>query len=243
MQLTKIAQLTGRIRLETGLHIGAGDAEMHIGGTDNPIVRHPVTRRPYIPGSSLKGKMRSLLEWKSGAVQPEPLGYKDLKNYAQGSAEIRSQIEAILKLFGLSGGEKEVTDAIAREIGPTRLAFWDCPMCDDWAKPLEAMNQPLSEVKSENRIDRIRGVAEHPRNTERVPAGAEFEFRLSIRVLDGEDLLDTVKTGLRLIELDGLGGSCSRGYGKVKFIDLELDGVAFELPADPFTSPIAPTTT
>ncbi len=230
MQLTKIATLTGTLKLETGLHIGAGDAEMHIGGTDNPVVRHPITRRPYIPGSSLKGKMRSLLEWKTGAVKPEPLEFKDYERLGR-----RADIGAILKLFGVSGGEK-LEGKEAEEIGPSRLAFWDCPLRDEWAKPLEEANQPLTEVKSENRIDRIRGVAEHPRNTERVPAGAEFEFRLSIKMLDGDDLLDTLKTGLRLIELDSLGGSGSRGYGKVKFVDLKLDGTPIELPADPFAS-------
>ncbi|MCX8086396.1 MAG: type III-A CRISPR-associated RAMP protein Csm3 [Rhodocyclaceae bacterium] len=230
MQLMKIAQLSGRIRLLTGLHIGAGDAEMHIGGTDNPVLRHPYTRRPYIPGSSLKGKMRSLLEWKTGAVKPEPLGFADYAAHGK-----RADIAAILKLFGVSGGDK-LSEAEAQEIGPSRLAFWDCELLDEWARPLEEANQPLTEVKSENRIDRIRGVAEHPRNTERVPAGAEFEFRLSIKQLDGDDLLDTVKIGLRLIEFDGLGGSISRGYGKVKFVDLTCDGEPFPLPADPFAA-------
>jgi CRISPR-associated protein Csm3 len=78
-------------------------------------------------------------------------------------------------------------------------------------------------------------VAEHPRNTERVPAGASFDFRLSLKVLDGDqDLLPMVLAGLRLIELDSLGGSGSRGYGKVRFDDLKLDGGPIALPADPF---------
>jgi CRISPR-associated protein Csm3 len=72
-------------------------------------------------------------------------------------------------------------------------------------------------------IDRIRGVAEHPRNTERVPAQARFDFNLTIRIHDDEDLLPTVWRGLKLLELTGLGGSCSRGYGKIKFTRLELE--------------------
>ncbi|MCG3168241.1 MAG: type III-A CRISPR-associated RAMP protein Csm3 [Rhodocyclaceae bacterium] len=232
MQLTRIRSLTARLTLETGLHIGAGDTEMHIGGTDNAVVKHPITNRPYIPGSSLKGKMRSLLEWKSGAVKPEPLGYKDYTG-AQGPA--REQIDAIVRLFGVSGGD-QLDEQQANEIGPTRLAFWDCDLAADWVKGVESSNQMLTEVKSENRIDRIRGVAEHPRNTERVPAGAEFDFRLSLKVLDGEDLLATVLAGLRLIELDSLGGSGSRGYGKVKFNDLRIDGETVSLPQDPFAA-------
>jgi CRISPR-associated protein Csm3 len=83
---------------------------------------------------------------------------------------------------------------------------------------------PLTETKMENMIDRIRGVAEHPRNTERVPAGARFEFALTIRVHDDEDLLSDVYRGIRLVEYTGLGGSGSRGYGKLRFTDLKLDG-------------------
>ena len=83
----------------------------------------------------------------------------------------------------------------------------------------------LTEVKSENRINRISGVAEHPRQTERVPAGARFDFRLSVKRLagDGDDLLATVLQGLKLLELDSLGGSGSRGYGKVRFVHLQID--------------------
>jgi CRISPR type III-A-associated RAMP protein Csm3 len=54
--------ITGGIRLVTGLHIGGAAAGLDIGGVDNPIIRHPVTREPYIPGSSLRGKIRALLE-------------------------------------------------------------------------------------------------------------------------------------------------------------------------------------
>jgi CRISPR-associated protein Csm3 len=85
-------------------------------------------------------------------------------------------------------------------------------------------NLLLTETKMENMIDRIRGVAEHPRNTERVPASAIFDFQLTLKVHDGEDLLDTVLAGLRLLELGGLGGSGSRGYGKLRFRKLALDG-------------------
>ena len=85
-------------------------------------------------------------------------------------------------------------------------------------------NLLLTETKMENSIDRIRGVAEHPRNTERVPASATFDFALTVRIHDGEDLLATVYEGLKLLELTGLGGSGSRGYGKVKFASLNLDG-------------------
>ncbi len=233
MQLSRIRTFTARLTLETGLHIGAGDTEMHIGGVDKQIVKHPLTHQPYIPGSSLKGKMRSLLEWKSGAVQEKPLGLAELG--CAGDAQ-KTGIAAVIKLFGVSGDAK-LAEERAREIGPTRLAFWDCELDKDWLAQAEQLNIGLTEVKSENSINRITGVAVAPRFFERVPAGAAFDFRLSLKVLDDEaDLLPHVLAGLRLIELDSLGGSGSRGYGKVKFADLKLDGETIQLPQDPFTA-------
>ena len=81
MQLTQIQKLVGQIELVSGLHIGGSSTEMHIGGTDNPVVKNPVTSEPYIPGSSLKGKMRSLLEWRAGLVgitDGKPVGFRDV---------------------------------------------------------------------------------------------------------------------------------------------------------------------
>lgn len=232
MQLTRIRTITARLRLETGLLIGAGDSEMHIGGVDKQVIRHPLSNLPYIPGSSLKGKMRSLLEWKTGAVQEKPLGLADLDR-ANGAQ--KEAIKAIVQLFGVSG-DAQLTEERAREIGPTRLSFWDCELSPAWLQEVESLNLGLTEVKSENSINRITGVAVAPRFFERIPAGATFDFRLSLKVLDEEDLLPTVLAGLRLIELDSLGGSGSRGYGKVKFVDLKVDGEAVTLPADPFSA-------
>lgn len=224
MQLTAIRKLTGVIELVTGLHIGSGNTEMHIGGTDNPVIKHPVTQEPYIPGSSLKGKMRSLLEWKVGvigATNGEPLGFRHL-----GEPAIQTVLQEAKKLLCLFGGAPEGAHAgssLVQEIGPTRLAFWDCGLRRDWVEEMATKSLLLTETKMENMIDRIRGVAQHPRNTERVPAGAQFDFALTIRVHDREDLLATVYEGLKLLELTGLGGSGSRGYGKIRFSELALD--------------------
>ena len=222
-QLTKITTITATLTLVTGLRIGAGDSEMHIGGVDNTVIKHPLTGAPYVPGSSLKGKMRSLLEWRSGAVQEKPLGAKDFKA-AKGSQQ--AEIKHVLQLFGIGGGDVQDNKELVADLGPTRLAFWDCPLEASWEQEVRDNNQLLTEVKSENVINRISGVAEHPRNTERVPAGAKFDFRLSFKQLAGDDptLLETVLQGLKLIELDSLGGSGSRGYGKVRFDHLTIDG-------------------
>ena len=222
-QLTKITTITATLTLVTGLRIGAGDSEMHIGGIDNTVIKHPLTGAPYVPGSSLKGKMRSLLEWRSGAVQEKPLGANDFKI---SSGPQQQEIRRVLQLFGIGGGDVQDNRELVADLGPTRLAFWDCPLEATWEQEVRDNNQLLTEVKSENVINRISGVAEHPRNTERVPAGAKFDFRLSFKQLAGDDptLLETVLQGLKLVELDSLGGSGSRGYGKVWFDHLAIDG-------------------
>ncbi|MDF9391738.1 MULTISPECIES: type III-A CRISPR-associated RAMP protein Csm3 [Methylococcus] len=225
MKLIALQKLTGTLELVSGLHIGSGNTEMHIGGTDNPVIKHPLTQHPYIPGSSLKGKIRSLLEWELGVVgitDGTPLGFKHIDRIDPAQLE---PAKNLLRLFGGAPEGGNHDSDLVKEIGPTRLAFWDCALEPGWIEEMNSRNLLLTENKSENMIDRIRGVAEHPRNTERVPAGARFEFNLTLRVHDGdENLLEIVWKGLRLLELTGLGGSGSRGYGKLKFTRLELEG-------------------
>lgn len=223
MQLINIKEIKGRIILRSGLHIGAGDTEMHIGGTDNPVVKHPNTLEPYIPGSSLKGKVRSLLEMKSGLMaktKGEPLKARDRNGLTGQQLE---ECEKILRIFGASGADaEEITD-----LGPTRVSFADCPLNNMWRERARKERWSLTEVKSENSINRIEGTAKNPRFTERVPADAEFDFSVCMKLLrpEEEELLDYLLFGLKLLELDALGGSGSRGYGKIEFHfdDKDLD--------------------
>lgn len=227
-QLLKIHTLEGRLELLTGLHIGAGNQEIHIGGIDNAVIKHPFTDQPYIPGSSLKGRIRSLLEWRAGIVAEAKGKPVDSKTLAKLDGIKKTQAEAIVRLFGISGDAD--ADA-ALVIGPSRLSFWDAFLTEDWVNERLSRNESFTEAKSENFIDRIRGVAEHPRQTERVPAGATFSFRLTLKVLDDDNetvLIDTVLAGLRLLELDGIGGSSSRGYGKIRFVSLTQNGESLQ---------------
>ena len=228
MQLTSIDKIKGFIKLVSGLHIGSGNTEMHIGGTDNPVIRNPMTNQPYIPGSSIKGKMRSLLEWQAGVVgetNGKPLGFRHIRDLNSGQAMAGKKI---LKLFGGAPEGADQDEELVKEIGPTRLAFWDCNLDGEWVKNMGDKNLLLTEIKMENTIDRIKGVAENPRSTERVPAGALFVFRLTLKVVDGEDLMDEVMRGLRLLELTGIGGSGSRGYGKLRFTNLDRHGESLQ---------------
>jgi len=126
MQLTDIKEIKGKIILKSGLHIGAGDTEMHIGGTDNPVLKHPHTQEPYIPGSSIKGKVRSMLEMESGLMvktKGEPVQLKTLKGLT-GDQEMKCK--KILKIFGSSGSDADELSEL--NLGPTRVSFADCPM-------------------------------------------------------------------------------------------------------------------
>lgn len=211
MKLEQIEILTGKIILETGLHIGGSDAEIKIGGIDNEVIKNPLNGEPYIPGSSLKGKIRSLMEWKTGEVKEQPLNFKDYKN-----ANNKDAVKVILQLFGNAGDNKD--DAMVQEIGHTRLAFWDCALSQETRDLFNQRHLSYTESKAENTINRISGTAANPRNTERVPAGVKFDFKISLKKFAGdEDLQTELLKGLKLLEMDSLGGSGSRGYGKVKF--------------------------
>ncbi|MFC0322773.1 type III-A CRISPR-associated RAMP protein Csm3 [Gallibacterium melopsittaci] len=224
MKLQNIIEIKATLVLKTGLHIGAGDSEMHIGGIDNSVIKNPITGLPYIPGSSLKGKIRSLLEWRSGAVQSNPLTLKEA------TGDNAEAVKNILRLFGISGDVKNQEQQVS-EIGVSRLAFWDCEFTEAWKKRLNDENLLATEAKSENTIDRITSTAGHPRQMERVPAGAEFSFKVTLRQFedDPDQLPELLLKGLRLLELDSLGGSGSRGYGKVEFKDLTINGESKQL--------------
>lgn len=210
--------ITGKIVVLTGLHIGAGSDRVEIGGMDNPIIRNPINREPYIPGSSLKGKMRSLMEWKLGKVGTQ--GNNKGKPCSCGLADC-----PICRVFGSANNPKAVEDALKR--GPTRLIVRDAHLSEA-DRALFLANKPIVEEKSENTINRITAEA-NPRPIERVVPGTAFDFEISYRVLDtgdgGEKDLQffdqVVLTALRLLRQDYLGGGGSRGNGHIDFEDLK----------------------
>jgi CRISPR-associated protein Csm3 len=214
MKLIDIKEIHGTITLKSGLHIGAGDMELKIGGTDNPVIKHPHTQQPFIPGSSLKGKVRALLEMKSGLMGKSggsPLKPSNLKD---ASDKEREEGEKILRLFGSSGAEDDARE----DLGPTRVSFADAFLNPEWKALADESQWPLTEVKSENSINRIKGTAENPRFTERVPSETVFDFSVTLKQMENDQGLEEyLLSGLKLLQLDALGGNGSRGYGKVAF--------------------------
>lgn len=184
MKLEDILAIEGKIKLLTGLHIGAGNDQIEIGGVDNPVVRDPITKEPYIPGSSIKGKMRMLLELYLGTIGEDGsvLSYETLE-------KLKSEIDDstyksafnLLKLFGISGAE---ANKMPEELGITRLSFYDVKLTEKSKNELkEKVGALMTEEKAEVRINRITGTGSDPRYAERVPAGAEFEFKLLVKFL------------------------------------------------------------
>ena len=215
--------LDGEMTCETGLHIGAGKGSLDLGGADNPVVKDAFGR-PYVPGSSLRGKLRSLLEQSSGQISPADLVYLSRRR----GQEVRIHQseepgDEVCLLFGRNPGRTErasgeTVESVAAT--PARLTVYDAPLeLDSITEPMrENLDDELTEVKSENAIDRLTAQAS-ARTLERVPAGAKFRVRLVLDVLCAEDkeLAAKVAEGLRLLEDDALGGGGSRGSGRVKF--------------------------
>jgi len=219
--------ITGRIRAVTGLHIGGAGTALEIGGVDNIVIRNPITNYPCIPGSSLKGKMRSLMERCLGLKLTRQIGPQvrihecdDKENY-QGCD--------VCQVFGVAGEREFAT--------PTRLIVRDVALSDKSAEELEALetDYPYTEVKWEAAIDRITSAAV-PRQFERVPAGTTFEpLEMVFNFYGGDSpgLLLRLFEAMELLEDDYLGGMGSRGYGKIAFENITLSlktGTYYETP-------------
>lgn len=200
-QFSKI-KITGTIELLSGLHIGGSTAFAAIGAVDSPVIKDPITNLPIIPATSLKGKMRSLLA----------------KAYNEKIAEKpNDDHERITRLFGATSGGGENKKQIIRG----KLIFRDSFLVNK--EELEERGvRTFTETKFENTINRITAVA-NPRQIERSIRGSEFSFELIYEMNKSAETIEdfeTILSGLRLLELDYLGGSGSRGYGKVLFKDL-----------------------
>lgn len=213
--------IKGTVNLLSSMRIGGSDDFLQIGATDLTVVKHPVSGDPYIPGSSLKGKIRSQLELWHGLVEQNgnPFGGR---NVQAGPSYLLASI------FGPHMNTKH-------DLGPSRILVRDGSL----------RSGGELEIKPEVMINRNTGVGVHPRPIERVSAGSTFRLKIDLQVFDidtgssycsydgvkGSDaMIAFIKTGLRLVEQTGLGSSVSRGSGEIEFIDLDLNGVPLQLP-------------
>lgn len=197
-------KITADLKVLTGLHIGGSNAFSAIGAVDLPVIRDVKTQLPIIPGSSLKGKLRTLMARNCS------------QSYRLNEPE-KDPIE-IARLFGTSKKVGGDTGPL-----PSRLQFCDCFLKNrDELKEVGA-----TEVKFENSINRLDSKS-NPRQIERVIRGAVFGFFLCYDIVKREEVRDDFKNlaeGFKLLQMDYLGGHGTRGYGKVAFSDFSVMAV------------------
>lgn len=197
--LEGIYVLNIKLELLSGLYIGGNDSGFDIGGADSDVIRNPLTNEPYIPGSSLKGKLKSLLKY-------------HIKEVDRTEKDIIFKDSNITNIFEpIDEGNVKITRAIFRDLTLTK-------------ESKEELQNILgigyfTEIKAENKVNPISGKSDSPRFIERVPAGAMFEGEIVLNVFDGDSkeiMMKNIKKSLKLLEMNYLGGNGTRGYGRVK---------------------------
>lgn len=203
-KLSKKIFITGKIKTLTGLHIGATNDSVDIGGVDAYVIRDAYSGKPYIPGSSLRGKLRSLLEQALGIYNP---------NANMGAVKNGPSIDGetmTVKLFGAIKSKSEDKNI------PSKILVRDCPLLSEYR---DNPNLPqYTEIKTEVVVDRLTSAAV-PRSLERVPAGVEFDLQIVLNVWEGdkeEDMLQHLFMAMLLLQDDYLGGKGSRGCGQIR---------------------------
>ena len=207
-KLSHYIKCTSKIEVVTGMHIGGSKDELKIGGLDSPVIKNPVTNIPYIPGSTLKGRFRMALELKYNDVNSEGKGV--------GPSQDHKHESQVVKLFGSASSKTNFE--------PTRFIFRDAKLCDD------SVDFANTEAKTEVTMDRktMSAAKAGPRTQERIPSGAKFDFEVAIRVFEGDDekkFVERLKEAMKIVEMEYLGGSGTRWYGKVKFEDFKTEKV------------------
>lgn len=219
-QLEKKIIISGEIIAESGIMVGASNSAFEIGGTDKQVIRNPINKMPYIPGSSLKGKMRSLLELNQGTISEGNKSYGPTHNPNHIAAQLFGHIK-----------HRQDNDNNSQQASRVIVRDGELKNFADFEGKTELL---YTEVKAENSIDRITSAA-NPRFFERVPKGARFSLDIIINVFshdkNGDRFLTTIFDCLKLVQDDYLGGSGSRGNGQVRF---EIDSVV-EKTADYYT--------
>lgn len=199
-------QITGSIEVVTGLHIGGSSAFAAIGAVDSPVIKDVRTNHPMIPGSSLKGKMRTLL---AKVYNEAPVGKPD------------DDHERLTRVFG---------SAKKDHVKASRIIISDMMLSNEQELRAQGL-QSLTEVKFENTINRLSAVA-NPRQIERAVRGSRFDVDFIYEVDKEKEIVEdfeVLSQGMKLLQYDYLGGNGSRGYGKVKFDNLQAEVVIGEV--------------
>ena len=204
-------QISGTIEVVTGMHIGGSEAFAAIGAIDSPVMKDSITNLPMIPGSSLKGKMRTLLA----------------KKYNEKPVKPEDDAENITRLFGSSKSNKD------KKVAASRVLFSDMVLSNE-QELRDKEVAGLTEVKFENTINRTTAIA-NPRQIERVIRGAKFDLDIIYEAIEENDIVEDMELlaeGMKLLQYDYIGGHGSRGYGKIKFTDVAAEVVIGDIDDD-----------
>jgi len=213
----------------TGLRIGVGAGGGEIGGVENVVIKDPLTQDPYIPGSSLKGAMRSRYELYRGLQLSKKLTVQ-MHLCGDPNCDVCVVFGRMPELL------KDVEQSTDQILNLTRLRVWDAFATAETRRNWNTFGSV--EVKGENAIDRLTAAA-NPRHVERVVKGSEFECKMDFFIFDGgrdAERLRVVFEALKLVEEDYLGAYGSRGYGRVSFRNFRvrvLNRNYFANPAEP----------
>ncbi|MHB8338425.1 MAG: type III-A CRISPR-associated RAMP protein Csm3 [Ignavibacteriaceae bacterium] len=227
--------IAGTIKTKEGIHIGAPKESVEIGGIDSPVIKHPINGAPYIPGSSFKGKMRSIVE---KFTMSSMAGFQYNRSEKGILQHVCDDIDFSYNSGDNLGAKKcpvcRVYGSTGKNRGnnyPARIIVRDCNLSETGKKFLTEDDLYVFEAKTETSIHRITAQA-NPRTIERVPEGAEFLFEIIYKVFCEKDAFNKVTVDeltrlkldiknifevLALIQRDSLGGNISRGSGKVEF--------------------------
>ena len=197
MKLKRKIIIKADLKVLTGMHIGGSNAYSAIGTPDSPVIRSALDGRPIVPGSSLKGKLRTLL----ASVIDKDDQYEDPSK----------DDDRIKRLFGASASKDSENTELSK------LQFADAYV--------KTNQKELTEIKFENTIPRGNCTA-NPRQIERVVPGVVFETVIVYQETNPEETEEDLKNlakGMRLLQYDYLGGHGTRGYGRVSFKNISVE--------------------
>lgn len=214
-KLVKFIKRTAVLRAESGIKINGMNVEIGPGGLDSEVVKNPLTGKPYIPGSSLKGKMRHMLEKKYGAKNTKGEDNVNTRSNVYMPCGCGKKSCMVCTLFGAHMN-------MNADCGPGRLKVRDLNLTSEYAS---MDNSKLLEGRAETMIDRKTGTAAGGslRQVERTSSGIEFDLEIIVEIYQGDDeqkIMGIIDEGLHMVEMSGLGGSTSRGYGQVSIRDI-----------------------
>ena len=204
--------ITATLTLVSGARIGGSDDVLQIGGTDLTCIKDPASGKPYIPGSSLKGKVRSSLEKSDGSAE----GMNPSKR------------GPVARVFGPHFDSKH-------QEGPTRVRFHDAQLQSDSQFTLELKTESVNNRQTgtamhPRTLERVAPGAKFNLRVDfdvydmDVEKGREFTYTdLDRKQHKGrEAILQIINDGLDLLCQSGIGSGTSRGYGQIEITDDKL---------------------